>query len=927
MEIKYTTVDTTEEDISNYLPQDSNLAGEYVVFTKFNPITDFIEAKYLVNDSVVNYVQDYTKFRTLQDSEYVLDKGVSRLRINPEADVIELGYTVPQTDVTYTFYRNLFNIKDKFETFFIDSISDDRTELRLSTFELSNDEISKIVSDIQNQLNSDSTFSDFKLLFKNGTTVLAVNIATQLVNEVLGVVVKLYSQLPSSISIKSELQVVSEVSNPISYSVLTEIIATPPKYIKISGANFNGLDAGLDGGTKYLSSVDLIDVNTYSTDTLEVISKSSEKSIPIGIEYSDLSNFIHFSSAAERLRNFVYKVQLIESYSGSLSALPSGTPSAESKQFYESGIQNVVRNFDHFEKYLYFESGSIPWPKQTSVKPYELYSSTASAAVNWYSSFLTECENYDNTNYYRLINTLPEYLKEDSDNANLVLFVDMLGQHFDNIKIYSDTISKKYDTDNRVNRGLASSLIEPVLENFGVKLYKNEFKSSQDLFKYFVLTDDEVDSEIINVTSSVSDVNISEEGYRQELYKRVYHNLPMLLKTKGTERGLKVLMSTFGIPSNIFPIKTYGGSSYKNTPYFGLELPNDSGSLNKVRLDMTGSAEGTVLVPSTSILKRQPDYQLDLHVLEVGPSPNDNINRYILTNISSSFNIDQYIGDYRGYNKINLDTVKREVLSNLERYDLKDFIRLIRFYDNTFFRMVRDFAPGRDVVDSGIIIKPHILEHSFVNDFSVNVIDETLQSELDTAFITGSDAGSFGAKSDYVTSYTDYIQYPDGITTKPISQNGYTLVGRHDGEAPRYTGEFSGSAFKAAEKELNIDNTFKKPRFFDSFYNITPISNIGSIPISSNTATISDSDYPGTASACASTSTVTVYYSGTLDDGTILFTDSNLTTVFNGSSDFYKINNTHSARVNGSGIISVYTPCPSGFVCTPLTGTTVYQSA
>jgi hypothetical protein len=64
--------------------------------------------------------------------------------------------------------------------------------------------------------------------------------------------------------------------------------------------------------------------------------------------------------------------------------------------------------------------------------------------------------------------------------------------------------------------------------------------------------------------------------------------------------------------------------------------------------------------------------------------------------------------------------VKEDILGSLDRYDIKDFVRLIRFYDNTFFRMVRDLTPGRDVTDSGIIIKPHILEHNIVKDFSLS---------------------------------------------------------------------------------------------------------------------------------------------------------------------------------------------------------------
>lgn len=930
MEIKYTTVKLNVTDSTDYNSQDLNLAGEYTVFTKFNLDTDFIQATYTVNGEVIGSNPDYRAYRSVQDGEFVFNEGVSRIRINPELDVIRIGYMVPETIVEYSFYRNLFRTStNRFEKFYIDSISDDRTELRLFNIELSPTDVASKAQTVVDRLNSESTFSDFKLFFEDSHTELAVNLAYTLINGETALLIKLYSPLPLGIQNKTELQIVEEVSETLRYSVTSEIITPPIAYKKLAGANFRGAGDKQDSTTTYLSSVDLLNINTYSTDVLEVISKTAEKSATLGIDYSKFENFIHYSSAVERLKNFVYKVQLIENYSSSLASLPTGSSIIESREFYKNGIQNTVRNFDHYERYLYYESSSLTWPKQNTVKPYTLYSSTSSTVVNWYSNYLDQCDTYDNTNYYRLMGSLPEYLREDSDNANLVLFIDMLGQHFDNIKIYADTVSKKYNTDNRVDRGLATSLIEPVLENFGVKLHKNDFKSSQDLFKYFVLTDDEVDSEVINYTSSISNVNVSEEGYRQELYKRLYHNLPMLLKTKGTERGLKVLMSTFGIPSDMFPVKTYGGTSYKDTPYFGLELPNMSGSFNKVRLDHTGSLEGKILIDSKTIQQRQSDYQLDLHVVEVGPSPNDNINRYILENISSSFNIDQYIGDPRGYNKLDLDKVKETILGSLDRYDLKDFIRLIRFYDNTFFRMVRDFAPGRDVVDSGIIIKPHILEHNIVKDFSVTITreDKDLQAEIDTAFITGSDTGVFGAQSDYITSYTEYIQYPDGIGFKPKTQNGYSLVGRHDGEAPRYTGELSGSVIKAVEKELNIDNTFKKPVFFNSFYNITPIISIGTIPISPNTATISDTDYPGSTSACASTSTITVYYSGTLGNGTVLFTDSNLTTVFDGSSDFYKINNTHSARVNGSGIISVYTPCSSGFICTPLTGTAVYQSA
>lgn len=833
MEVKYTVINVSNTSATSYSEQDANLAGQFIVKSQFNPPTDFIRAEYRVDNTVLQLDSDYKKYTIVYDSEFKDKVGASRIRISPEKDVKDLEYVVPQVDITYSFYRNLFNVNNRFQKLYIDSISENRSEIRLVAIDMQQRDVVALVDAVKHRLIADSTFSDFKILVDGyRTDLLAVNVATQTVSNQLYVVVKLYEPLPTQIQLKTKLQLVEEVSAKRDYSVLSETIQPKPTYKKLAGPNFT-TSYGTESttGTGYLSSVDLIDVNTYTSDVLEVLSRTSEGSVELSIDYEDYSNFIYFSSAVERLKNFVYKAQLIESYTTSLNLLPSISSSLESRTFYESRIQNIVKNFDHYERHLYFDSGSTSWPKQTSIKPYSLYSVSASSAVSWYSNQLEEAEVFDNTNYGKLTNTIPEYLREDEDNIGLLTFVDMLGQHFDNIKIYADSVSKKYNTDNRVDYGISKNIVDTVLENFGVKLYTNSSREADDLFKYFIITDEEVSSEVINTYSSVSDKNYSQEKYRQELYKRLYHNLPLLLKTKGTERSIKVLMSTFGIPSNLLEIKTYGGTAQKSLPYFGLTLANNSGSLDKVRLDVTGSVEGTVLSQNTSINKRNPDYQIDIHVVEVGPSPADNINRYILENIDPNFNIDQYLGDPRGYDRIGLNAFRNYLLISLERYDIKDFVRLIRFYDNLFFRMVRDFLPARDVVSTGIIIKPNLLEHNFVKDFEVDATNETLEVEIDTAFFEGSDAGVFGAKSDYTTSYTENIQAPDGIVQKPRSQNGYTLVGRHDGETPRYTGEFSGSEFKAAEKELNIDNQYKKPSFFDAFYNITPILDLNEIPV------------------------------------------------------------------------------------------------
>jgi hypothetical protein len=267
MEIKYRTIENLPEGVNSYDTQDKNLAGEFTVFTRFNKNTDFIEVKYSTDGEVFEYVEDYTNYQLLPDSEYSSTSGVSRIKLIPEDDVESLGYSIPAVTVEYNFYRNLFNVNDKFEKLFIDSISDDRTEVRLRTFSISGSVLLDKINDIRNSLRTDPNFSDFKLLFPNGLTVLAVNIDNQRVGDSQSVVVKLYNSLPSSISTKDQVQIVFEISNPLVYTVFVDIIEDQPTYPKLSGPNFNSPYLQLDGGTNYLSSVDLLNVNTYSYGT------------------------------------------------------------------------------------------------------------------------------------------------------------------------------------------------------------------------------------------------------------------------------------------------------------------------------------------------------------------------------------------------------------------------------------------------------------------------------------------------------------------------------------------------------------------------------------------------------------------------------------------------------------------------------------
>ena len=45
-------------------------------------------------------------------------------------------------------------------------------------------------------------------------------------------------------------------------------------------------------------------------------------------------------------------------------------------------------------------------------------------------------------------------------------------------------------------------------------------------------------------------------------------------------------------------------------------------------------------------------------------------------------------------------------------YDVVDFVRLIKFFDNSLFKMIKDFTPARTTLSSGVVIKQNLLERN-----------------------------------------------------------------------------------------------------------------------------------------------------------------------------------------------------------------------
>jgi hypothetical protein len=139
----------------------------------------------------------------------------------------------------------------------------------------------------------------------------------------------------------------------------------------------------------------------------------------------------------------------------------------------------------------------------------------------------------------------------------------------------------------------------------------------------------------------------------------------------------------------------------------------------KIRIVDMVLPTGNTLSPYISIQQNSPaneTFTKDINYIEAAFSPQDEVNDDIIAQLGY-FNIGSYIGDprqlisgstnyYPDFNKLR-DNYFSKYTHN---YDLNDYIRLIKFFDNSLFKMIKDFTPARAGLASGLVIKPTLLE-------------------------------------------------------------------------------------------------------------------------------------------------------------------------------------------------------------------------
>lgn len=853
-------IDPITFELQTYSPQDVSAMSPEVVSPVFDPSKgDYVEYTIISSDNSFQITDQ--NFENISITSTDANSGaVFNIDLDPEKDLRNKGFTNGEYNVVYNFLRKELGSSSDNRAYFIKEISPDRTELRLASNVISNDDLVTLTNQFKTQLNSLEYFQDFYLNFGSNNLIIANNILLDNTKTKYEILINLYEPLPTQFRLKDVLWVVTQTADSLAFNiqfqpeVVVPIITNPT----LKSPNFNlPIKNKTNNSTNYINYEQLLNTKLVSSYD-QILSYLEDKSVSIGIDYTDFSNFIHFSSAKSRIENFAYKIQLLEEYNESLNIVESANTAVTSSTIIlQEKISNIIKNFDGFEYYLYYNSGSNTYPKSTSTPPYNLQIWGSLPVINWYSSSIASASIYDATNKDYLINTIPSYLTDDPQNEPYKVFIDMIGQYYDNIWIYYKDVSNRYSGDNRLEYGISKDLVADAIRSFGLKIYQNNFSVS-DLFEAFTgfnpgsitraindIFPTPPDTERITIyqTASQASYYTPIDDVNKEMYKRIYHNLPYLLKSKGTVAGLQNIISMFGITSSILTIREFGGEWDNNKPITGIKDNVDDNIQILTSAQMSQSfypiippnatfyayafTPKFVLSSQKSILGGYSDINFSpqstrrslspsVNTVEITFSPQNDIDTYIKS--QGNFDIGTYIGDPTQTFLPYYPDLQAEATSLLSNNDLSPitYIRLIKYFDNSLFNMIKDFIPARTNLKSGITIKPHLLERNKIVQPQVFFSSSIYNGLINTAFIEGGTGGVFDEFNTLTNPSNSQVWTETVITPMGPTRS------IHRDQAEFYNGElpFYPTEVFTADGDLTSGNVLRYPDSPLIIYNV-----------------------------------------------------------------------------------------------------------
>ena len=329
-------------------------------------------------------------------------------------------------------------------------------------------------------------------------------------------------------------------------------------------------------------------------------------------------------------------------------------------------------------------------------------------------------------------------INEDTPSATLFAANEIDGKigfsgsnqvtNFD-ISYWQDAIKAFLNTNSDFTPGGAGGTYQPFSGSFQELRYWNVELSESKFFDYTVNPYSDEGNTINSTPNELffrADLGTQlDTGSRTSIHPRVTGSAVQITQSFAND-------SEFYIETTFYPWVTNKEFIYQDQVPSGIKnritdkIYNENLILAEAPYGISGSTAvissltSDVISPMESIQQQSfvsQSYTPNVNYLEVGFSPSNQINDDINAQLGY-FNLGDYIGDPRFISSSldsypDLDRLRDAYFEKyIKGYDIVDFIRLIKFFDNSLFKMIKDFTPARTSLASGVIVKQHLLERN-----------------------------------------------------------------------------------------------------------------------------------------------------------------------------------------------------------------------
>ena len=269
------------------------------------------------------------------------------------------------------------------------------------------------------------------------------------------------------------------------------------------------------------------------------------------------------------------------------------------------------------------------------------------------------------------------------------------------------------------------------------------------------------------------------------------------------------LTSSYDVTYNVnSSTRTY---SNPNVETYFLDQPS-IGIRNRVSNKIKYSTNlnfGNTLSNKVSIQQDPPasqSYTDNINSLEVAFSPTEEINDDIIQTLGYG-SIQEVIADPRFRSSSDdyypgLQAISKDYFKKYQNRSQIDYLRLIKYFDDSLFRAIKNYVPARTSVSTGIVIKQHMLERNRYREPQVNIVTTQSYAPFNQP-LTFKNLELTGSIN------TNQLWDPIKQTTYYSSSDPYTFSGGPGGSVNQYNVlEEGGSLFVLESDDLALTNNF-----------------------------------------------------------------------------------------------------------------------